>query len=157
VREITQSCLQRKRKLDTIDDYFEPKNKNPKVIPKEATTHPLPQKIWVATCLEEEDDYKSRNGSSVEILGLFRLKADAKKAVLAAKREFIEDRIIVLDEEAVGSRLAAMLDKFEESFTGIKDEYLNDSQAIDELFGICNEGEYVSEKLSFSIKQHDLI
>ena len=124
---------------------------NPKKVKREDV-------VFVVEKLEEEDDYKRRNGAISEILGVFRKETDAKLLIMTTKKEFIVEQMESsfdfksFDEE--DKEIAKMLEWDGEEATGIKEEFQEKEDAIEKLFDWFNQGEFAPYKMEIFFTKH---
>ncbi len=129
-------------------------NDESKVTKKAKTTK---DSVFVVEQLEEEDDYKRRSGASSEILGVFREEKDAKHLVMTTKREFVIEQMELYSNEKFSERedLAKMMEFDKDGRAcGIKEEFQENEDAINELFDFFNEGEFVPYKMEIFFTKH---
>lgn len=141
-----EKSLKRKEPSPNNDDES-------KVAKKAKTTKDI---VFVVGKLEEVDDYKRRTGPSSRILGVFREESDAKHLITTTKREFVIDRMQCYLKRNFSERedLVKMLDWDDNEIRGIKDEFQENEDAIEELFDFFNEGEFVPYKMEIFFTKH---
>src|SRR5690349_10753463 len=111
--------------------------------------------IWEVEIIEYNDDYKLHNNSKwVESWGpkLFQKKKDAYKYLRDQLISLINDRAdCYFDDE---SKLRKYFDTTDtHGFLKLLPEYQNDMKVIKKLFKIVNQGDYIDECWSYSIKK----